>query len=118
VLGRVLICGRPAKCKRWRVVVICPASDAAMELRARVGVFAVVADARLLRRFPLMTAAHYPAVPHCRGFLAVALRRNFGNADVVPECCHGCVARVAHGPDWLLATSLLSPALALSGPSF
>ena len=44
-LGRVLICGRPAKCKRFfrRIgtlsdAAICPASDAAMELRARMGV--------------------------------------------------------------------------------
>ena len=45
LLGRVLICGRPAKCKRFfrRIgtlsdAAICPASDAAMELRACMGV--------------------------------------------------------------------------------
>ena len=44
-LGPVLICGRPARCKRflkkigtWSDAAICPASDAAMELRARMGV--------------------------------------------------------------------------------
>src|SRR5260370_18753715 len=44
-LGRVLICGRPARCKRFLKKIgtssdaaICPASDAAMELRACMGV--------------------------------------------------------------------------------
>src|SRR5215471_580734 len=43
-LGRVLICGRPARCKRffeenWQDAAICPASDgAAKKLRARMGV--------------------------------------------------------------------------------
>jgi len=43
--GREPICGRPARCKRFLKSIgaksdaaICPASDAAMELRARMGV--------------------------------------------------------------------------------